>query len=93
MNIYCVAYIEYEAGWGIQPDGYRIYKSKEECIEDTLKRAANCKGSSWSGPTSPLEYIEISINLFPQEIQDKLKTNDTLFIDKLPSFPQWQRIK
>lgn len=37
-TVWAVCWEETERGWGTRPDGYFLYKTPEEAVEDTVKR-------------------------------------------------------
>lgn len=58
-TLYAVPWIEIEYGWGSRPEGYKVYETLEECVEETkLKSEDGGYESGYFGPERPLCYYE-----------------------------------
>ena len=66
--LFAVPWIEVE--FGQRPEGFKVYDSLNECVEDTkVKSRTGCYDGGYFGPERPLRYYET-----PDEISGQFPT-------------------
>lgn len=79
-TLFAVPWIEVEYGWGERFEGYKVFKTIEECIKQTKEDSLNGGyEGGYIGPVRPLYYYETPDEIegpFPKFVQKlTFKTN------------------
>lgn len=73
-TLFAVPWIEVEYGWGDRPEGFKVFESEEQCIEQTKKDSDNGNyDGGYCGPVRPSHYYETPDEIegpFPKFVKD-----------------------
>lgn len=81
-TLFATRWLEVEPGWGDRPEGFKVFKDRNDC-EATTKKDSEIGhyegGGGYCGPVRPLVFYEIALEEFEDSVQEKIKVNGTTF--------------